>query len=123
MPIKSDISVLSFRKNFYVDPIMAKRYPELEPALKNHDQSESDKCFIDLDEIWPNRFRSQFVPGKIIFCHVTGGETSQIRPITKKDALLRLLPQSASVFFNQAFAHKQVVALEAVDRTNGLLCT
>lgn len=109
---KSDISVLSFRKNFYVAPMMAKRYPELAPALKNHNQSDSDKCFIDLDEIWPNRFRSQFVPGKIFFCHVTGGETSEIRPITKKDALLRLLPQSASVFFNQAFAQKQIVALK-----------
>ena len=109
---QNDVSVLSFRKNFYVDPVLAKRFPELERALRNNGQIESEKTFIDLDEVWPRRFQPQFVPGKIIFCHVTGGKTSQLQVISKKDALLRLLPQSASVFFNQCFAQKQVGALK-----------
>ncbi|MBC2711363.1 MAG: hypothetical protein HGJ94_10320 [Desulfosarcina sp.] len=109
---KSAVSVLSFRKNFYVDPVLAKRFPELERTLKNHGQIESNKYFIDLEEVWPSRFQPRFVPGKVIFCHVSGEETSRIQSISKKDALLRLLPQSASIFFNQAFAQKQVDALK-----------
>lgn len=109
---KSDIAVLSFRKQFYVDPALAKCFPELERILTNHSHNKSEKCFIDLDEVWPGRFQPQFIPDKLIFCSVTGGETSQIQPISKTDALLRLLPQSASVFFNRCFAQKQVETLK-----------
>jgi len=108
---KNDVSVLSFRKHFYVEPLLANRFPDLERVLKHHCRPQRDKCFIDLEEIWPGRFQPNFVPAKIIFCRVNGAETSRIQLISKTDALLRLLPQSASIFFNQAFAKNQVDVL------------
>jgi hypothetical protein len=107
-----EVSALSFRKYFYIDPKLAKRFPELGPSLINHGQIEAEKCFIDLDDVWPGRFQPEFVPEKVVFCHVTHQEASRIASISKKDALLRLLPQSASVFFNRCFAEKQIDALK-----------
>lgn len=116
---ENDVSVLSFRKHFYVDRLLAKRYPELECLFEHPDQKQNDKCFIDLEDVWPGRFKPQIVPSKIVFCRVSGAETSRIQPISKTDALLRLLPQSASIFFNKAFAQKQVAALRRlIEQTN-----
>jgi hypothetical protein len=108
----SYVSVFSFRKNFYVEPSMAKRLPELEGEINKPDQLDGDKYFIDLQKIWPGQFQAQFVPGKIIYCQVSGRQTSRIRTLAKKDALLRLLPQSASIFFNQSFAKQQIDTLK-----------
>ena len=109
---KKDISLISFRKNFFVDPSVMKRIPELDRSLGSEDRSRKDKHFIDLDEIWPNRFKPQIIPKKIIFCQLSGREDSDIQPIMRKDALLRLLPQSVSIFFNQLFAQEQIKALK-----------
>lgn len=106
------VSVLSFRKNFYVDPTAAERFPELKREINHQGQLNGDKYFIDLQKIWPGQFQAQLVPGKIIFCQVSGKQASRIRPLTKKDALLRLLPQSASIFFNQSFAIQQIDTLK-----------
>ena len=109
---KMDVCVLSFRKQFYVDPALAGRFPELDHEINHHGQNESEKYFVDLGKVWPNQFQPRFVPKKTLFCHVSGERFSRIKPISKKDALLRLLPQSASIFFNQPFAQQQVAVLK-----------
>jgi len=116
---ESDISVLSFRKQFYIDSVLTEHFPELNCEIQNHGQIKSEKYFIDLEKVWPGRFQQQLVPDKVVFCRVSNGENSKIRPISKKDALLRLLPQSVSVFFNQAFAKKQIDVLKRlIQQTN-----
>ena len=71
-----------------------------------------EKLFIDLDNVWPGRFQPQFTPGKVFFCGITGNTTSTVKAISKVEALLRLLPQSASIFINQSFSQRQADALK-----------
>ncbi len=113
---KSELIVHSFRKNFYVDFQLVKQFPELKNLMRMHNSKESDKFFFNPEDIRPGRFHPQFVPEKIVFCAVTGRKTSTIQEIYKKDALLRLLPQSASVFFNRLYAQKQIDALQRLVR-------
>ena len=113
--LKSDgnsVEVLSFRKNFYIDPEVASKYPELDPHFSNENDMEGCKRFLDLDQMYPNQFQPSIVPKILIFTNIISQKKSSIQLLSKGQALSNLLRQSVSIFFNRQVVDEHLNVLK-----------
>lgn len=105
------VEALSFRKKFCLDPVMVNNYPEIGPYLEDPPGRKRDKRFLDLEPVYPNRFLPCFLPGILIYTEIISQPKSLLIPIDQTASMVKLMKQSASLFFNQeaAGAHLDVL--------------
>jgi hypothetical protein len=97
----NSVEVLSFRKNFYIDPEVASKYPKLDTHFSSENDTDGCKRFLDLDQMYPDQFQASIVPKVLIFSKITPDKKSNLQTITTGHALSNLLKQSISIFFNR----------------------
>jgi len=108
----NNAEVLSFRKNFYIDPEVASKYPELDSHFSSENDTDGCKRFLDLDQMYPNQFQASIVPKILIFSKITPDKKSALQPLTKGRALSNLLKQSISIFFNRQVVDEHLNVLK-----------
>ena len=59
------------------------------------------KRFLDLELVYPDRFWPNFVPNVLIYTSIVSQPKSRLMPIDETSSLIRLMKQSASLFFNR----------------------
>ncbi|CAG0939867.1 HPr kinase/phosphorylase [Candidatus Brocadiaceae bacterium] len=112
-PSADGIEVLAFRKHFYLDPVLAHKFPEIAPHLKGSAMGDHTKRFLDIDAVYPGRFLPVCIPGVLIYTQIVPQPESTLIPIDKTTAFIRLMRQSASLFFKRQAVN---VHLEAMKR-------
>lgn len=109
---KNQVDVLSFRKRFYIDPSRVSKYPELDVLIAMENYTDETKCFLDLDEVYPDRFQPVISPVFLLFTKITTKQKSAIQPVSKGMAFANILKQSASIFFNRQATNVQADILK-----------
>jgi len=104
--------VLSFRKDFYVDPIALSKYPEIAHAIQEDRNQEAAKCFIDLENVFPDQFQGSIIPIVLIILKITSNKNSTLQKVNKAQAFAKLLKQSISIFFNRQVVGEHFNALK-----------
>jgi len=112
-PSADGIEVLSFRKHFYLDPVLSHQFPEIAPYLKGSAMGDHTKRFLDVEAVYPGRFRPSCIPKVLIYTQIVPQPVSKLIPIDKTTALIKLMRQSASLFFKRQAVN---VHLEAMKR-------
>jgi len=112
-PSADGIEVLSFRKHFYLDPVLSHLFPEIAPHLKGSAMGDHTKRFLDVEAVYPGRFRPSCIPKVLIYTQIVPQPVSKLIPIDKTTALIKLMRQSASLFFKRQAVN---VHLEAIKR-------
>jgi hypothetical protein len=106
------IEALAFRKKFFVYPAVGRCHPEIREHLEPAPGGDVAKQFLDVDLVYPGRFRPNCAPTVLIFCSIIPRSESILEPLDQTSALIRLLKQSASVFFSRAFAEAHMEVLK-----------
>lgn len=107
------VEALSFRKKFFIDPILTRRYPEIAPYLE--ESSTNGGCakrFLNLESVYPDRFRSSCIPKVLIYTRIVSQPESLLVPIDQTSAFIRLMRQSASLFFKRQEVNVHLDALK-----------
>lgn len=112
-PSADGIEVLAFRKHFYLDPVLSHQFPEIAPHLKGSAMGDHTKRFLDVESVYPGRFRPSCIPRVLIYTQIVPQPESTLVPIDKTTALIKLMRQSASLFFKRQAVN---VHLEAMKR-------
>lgn len=107
-----DVEALSFRKRFYVDPVLIHHYPEITPHLLKPSNDGDTKQFLDLEPVYPDRFCPNCLPGVLIFTSIAPCSESKLVPIDQTSALVKLMKQSATLFFNRALIREHTEVLK-----------
>jgi len=95
------VEALSFRKKFFLDPVLIHHYPEIAPYLEGPTNEKRGKRFLDLDLVYPDRFYPDFLPNVLIYTSIVSQPESMLTPIDQTSSLIKLMKQSASLFFNR----------------------
>ncbi|MCF6157753.1 MAG: hypothetical protein E3K32_04110 [wastewater metagenome] len=112
-PSADGIEVLSFRRHFYLDPVLIHQFPEIAPHLKKSAAGDHTKRFLDVESVYPGRFRSSCIPKVLIYTQIVPQPESRLIPVDKTTAIIKLMRQSASLFFKSQAVD---VHLEAMKR-------
>jgi len=95
------VEVLAFRKHFYLDPVLTHQFPEIAPHLKGSAMGDHTKRFLDVESVYPGRFWPSCIPKVLIYTRIVPQPESKLIPIDKTSALIKLMRQSASLFFKR----------------------
>jgi hypothetical protein len=106
------VEVLSFRKKFYLDPILLRHYPEMTPYLEKPTGVKNVKRFLDVESLYPGRFREKACPQVLIHTSIHAQSQSLLIPMDQTAALIQLVKQSASLYLNQKAAKQHMEALK-----------
>jgi energy-coupling factor transporter ATP-binding protein EcfA2 len=106
------VEALSFRKKFYLDPVLIHHYPEIAPYLEGPTNGKRGKRFLDLDLVYPDRFYPDFLPKVLIYTSIVSQPVSMLTPIDQTSSLIRLMKQSVSLFFNREAVKAHLDALK-----------
>ncbi|WP_347275600.1 hypothetical protein [Candidatus Kuenenia sp.] len=107
------IESLAFRKHFYLDPVLSRQFPEIAPHLKGSAMGNHTKRFLDVESVYPGRFRTSCIPKVLIYTQIVLQPESMLIPVDKTTAFIKLMRQSASLFFKRQAVN---VHLEAIKR-------
>jgi hypothetical protein len=111
-PSADGIEVLAFRKHFYLDPVLSHKFPEIEPHLQGSAMGDHTKRFLDVDAVYPDRFQPSCIPRVLIYTQIVPQPESKLIPIDKTTALIKLMRQSASLFFKRQAVNVHLEALK-----------
>ncbi len=112
------IRAVGFRHKVAIDPAHGERWPELTTHWEAPQTPGESKRFVDLDRVDPGCRISWLRPDVLLFCRIVPQDTSRVKAIAPAAALVRLLPQSASLAFNRRSVKAQLDTLRAlVDQT------
>ena len=95
------VEAMSFRKKFYLDPILSHHYPEITHHFEATSYGENTKQLLDLEFVYPDRFCPNCFPKVLIFTSIVPRSESMLVPIDQISALIKLMKQSATLFFNR----------------------
>lgn len=112
-PSADGIEVLAFRRHFYLDPVLSHKFPEIAPHLEGAAMGDHTKRFLDVDAVYPGRFQPGCIPRVLIYTRIVPQPESTLIPIDKTTAFIKLMRQSASLFFKRQAVN---VHLEAMKR-------
>ncbi|MCR4291834.1 MAG: hypothetical protein NUV76_03050 [Candidatus Kuenenia sp.] len=107
------IESLAFRKHFYLDPVLSRQFPEIAPHLKGSAMGNHTKRFLDVESVYPGRFRTSCIPKVLVYTRIVPQHESKLIPVDKTTAFIKLMRQSASLFFKRQAVN---VHLEAIKR-------
>jgi hypothetical protein len=96
--------VLAFRKKFYLDSALVQHYPHIAPHLEKPFKGGNCKCFVNLERVYPDQFRPTGFPRVLIFNDIVSQPQSRLIPLDRTSALIKLMQQSSSLFFNRQTA-------------------
>jgi hypothetical protein len=108
---RAGVEALGFRRKFCIDPVLIRHWPALAPHLQEPLTPGQPKRFLDLEKIYPGRQRQGMAPRVLMFTHIVPEERTQLVPLAPASALVRLLPQSASLSFNRRSAQEHLEVL------------
>ncbi|TLD42026.1 MAG: hypothetical protein JETT_1735 [Candidatus Jettenia ecosi] len=100
-PSAVGVEVFAFRKHFYLDTTLVRHYPEIAPYLEEPIYEESAKRFLDMELVYPNKFWSNCFPRVLIYTQIVSQPESKLIHIDQTSALIKLMRQSASLFFKR----------------------
>jgi len=100
-PSADGVEALAFRKKFYLDPILLHHYPQIAPYLEEPTNGETTKRFLDLELVYPDRFCPSSHPKILIHTSLVPQSESRLVPMDQTAALIKLMKQSVSLFFNR----------------------
>ena len=106
------VEALSFRKKFFLDPVLIHHYPEIAPYLERPTNGKRGKRFLYLDLVYPDRFYPDFLPKVLIYTSIVSQPESMLTPIDQTSSLIKLMKQSASLFFNREAVKAHLDALK-----------
>jgi hypothetical protein len=113
-PHAEGVEVLPFRQHFHIPPDLIPEFPDIEPFISRSHSSGPGvkKHSFPADQIFPEqKMDSLLNPGWIFFPTLTGASTSDIQPLSSRQALSILLPQSLEVMFNPDLAGEHLKSL------------
>ncbi len=112
------VRAVGFRHKLAIDPVHGERWPALATHWEAPQTEGESKRFVDLDRVFPGSRISWLRPDVLLFCRIVPQDTIRVKAIAPAAALVRLLPQSASLAFNRRSAKAQLDILRAlVDQT------
>ncbi len=113
------IRAIGFRHKIAIDPVQVERWPELATHWEAPHTDGESKHFVDLDQVYPGCRIPSLRPDVLLFCRIVPEDASRVNAIAPASALVRLLPQSASLAFNRRSVKAQLDTLRAlVDQTS-----
>lgn len=111
-PSMDGVEVLSFRKRFYVDTVLIHHYPEITPHLLEPSNDGDTKQLLDVESVYPDQFSPNCLPKVLIFTSIVPHSESKLVPIDRTSALVKLMKQSATLFFNRALIREHTEVLK-----------
>ncbi len=106
-----EVVVLNFRRKFYLDPVLRHHYPEIVPHLEEPINVSDNKRILDVESVYPDQFCPKGLPKVMVFTNIVDKPESMLSPIDRTHALVKLMRQSASIFFNRqsSRAHLEIL--------------
>lgn len=111
-PSADGIESLAFRKHFYLDPVLSRQFPEIAPHLKGSAMGDHAKRFLDVEAVYPGRFQPSCIPGVLIYTQIVPQHESKLIPVDKTTAFIKLMRQSASLFFKRQAVNVHLEAMK-----------
>ena len=105
------VEAIAFRRNFGLDPDAEDRFPEI-AAHWSTQLTDVDKRCIAMDALFPEQSADRCTPRLLLFPELTGESESVLAPLSKADALLKLVAQSALVSLSPAWTPEHLAALK-----------
>lgn len=111
-PSMSGVEALSFRKRFFLDPALSRHYHEISAHLEETPYGDDTKQLFDVESVYPDQFSSNCFPRILIFTRIVPHAESALVPIDRASVLVRLMQQSATLFFNRQVVRAHAEALK-----------
>jgi len=86
-----DVEAITLRRVFKVSQNLITKHPELRQIAHNPLHSINGERFIYIDEVYGSQFTQMCVPSMVIFPTIVLHEQSQIKPIKRSEAFIRLI--------------------------------
>ena len=102
--VTDGVEVLTFRKNFFIDPQLVHHYPEIAPYLEKSTIGDDSKRILDVESAYPDQFCPKGIPKKLIFTSIVSKPKSILMPIDKAHVVIKLITHSSFIFFNRQSA-------------------
>jgi hypothetical protein len=96
-PSGGQVEALALRRDLCLDPEAVRYFPDVVPYWRPCPLAEEVKQRLDMQALYPEQAVLSCMPRVLIFPHIVAEPTSQLRPLGKAAALLRLIRQSALV--------------------------
>jgi hypothetical protein len=115
-PKAEGVEILPFQRKFHIPLDLLEEIPELDPS---HSESRSfgphAKHSFSAEKIFPDSEAKPFINADLIlFPSLNSTRESQLLPLTSREALSILLPQSLEVMFNPDLANSHLKALRDI---------
>lgn len=104
------IEARPFRYDFGLDPEAVRLFPEIGEARSLH-FADFDKWRIDMGSLYPEQRAEKCTPTLLVFPRLSGLARTEVRPIGRTEALLRLIEQSSFMAPDPATDRKQIEVL------------
>jgi hypothetical protein len=105
------VGAIAFQRGFSFDLNLANHYPELNKPLESFCLN-GQKRFLDIDFIYPDRFKYSCFPNVLIFPNIVSQEKSQLIPIDRAKALILLIENSGGIMVDKEMVVKQMGVLK-----------
>ena len=104
------VEALAFRRDFGLDPDAADLFPEI-AGVHTSQLADAEKWCVPVETLYPAQAARRCVPRLLLLPHIVDAPRSRLVPVSKTDALLAALRQSALVTLEprRATAHLDVV--------------
>ena len=106
------IESLAFRKQFYLDAVAVRHYPEIARHVRESGNGEHAKHFLDMHIFYPDQFCTSCMPKVLVFSSIVPQPGSRLVPIDKTSSLIKLMKQSESIYFNRRTVEMHVQTLK-----------
>jgi hypothetical protein len=110
------LAVRGLRRSFSLKSDYLRHHPEL-AGYANELVPGTEKRRIDPRQIWPGQYVSVAQPQFIVACKLVDQETSEIVPISKAEALARLVGSTPWIAFDQSSAPDQLGVFRALSES------
>jgi len=100
------IEALAFTTGFSIDPDLANRYEEFNLTTDKLSLN-GQKKFLNINDIYPDRFVSSCVPKTLIFSEIVPEDHSRLIPIDRTEALVRIAMNSGGIMIDKDGTIKQ----------------
>lgn len=111
-PSMNGVEALSFRKRFFLDPALSRHYHEISAHLEETSYGGDTKQLFDVESVYPDQFSPNCFPRVLIFTRIVPHAESALVPIDRASVLVRLMQQSATLFFNRQVVKAHAEALK-----------
>ena len=110
--VTESLDIMGYAKRFHVRADLIERRPDLLHLVRDPEPYEpQDKKWLALET--PSARRAA-APSRIYFSRIVDAERSEVRPLSPRETLLKLLEHSAFVFVDPQLAPRHLAVLSAL---------